>query len=71
MDASFSFLDLGVPPEVAERDVMVKQGLPYIRTGINYLVLFSGLGIMLTVLCVNLLGDDLRGLLVPRLRSTV
>jgi len=69
--SSLSFLGLGVPPEVAEWGVMVKQGLLYIRVDIDYLVLFPGLAILLTVLCANLLGDDLRDLLDPRLRSTV
>jgi ABC-type dipeptide/oligopeptide/nickel transport system permease subunit len=69
--ASLSFLGLGVPPEMAEWGVMVKQGLPYIRSGINYLVLFPGLAILLTVLWANLMSDDLRDLLDPRLRSTV
>lgn len=68
--ASLSFLGMGVPPEVAEWGVMIKQGLPYIRANINYLVMFPGLAILLTVLGANLVGDDLRDLLDPRLRST-
>jgi glutathione transport system permease protein len=67
--ASLSFLGMGVPPGTAEWGVMVKQGLPYIWVGINYLVMFPGLAIFLTVLSGNLLSDDLRDLLDPRYAS--
>ena len=39
---------------------MVKNGMGYMRTGANHLVLAPGLAIMAAVLGLNLLGDDLR-----------
>jgi ABC-type dipeptide/oligopeptide/nickel transport system permease subunit len=58
--ASLSFLGIGVPPDVPEWGVMVKNGVEYVRMGASHLVLFPGLAIMVTVLGLNLLGDDLR-----------
>jgi glutathione transport system permease protein len=58
--ASLSFLGLGVPVEVPEWGVMVKNGMSYMRLGAYHLVVFPGLAIMVTVLGLNLLGEDLR-----------
>ena len=67
--ASLSFLGLGVPPHVPEWGAMVKNGMAYMRMGANHLVLAPGLAIMITVLGLNLLGDDLRDAWDPRLRD--
>ena len=67
--ASLSFLGLGVPPHVPEWGAMVKNGMAYMRMGANHLVLAPGLAIMVTVLGLNLLGDDLRDAWDPRLRD--
>jgi ABC-type dipeptide/oligopeptide/nickel transport system permease subunit len=67
--ASLSFLGLGVPPQVPEWGAMVKNGMAYMRMGANHLVLAPGLAIMITVLGLNLLGDDLRDAWDPRLRD--
>lgn len=64
--ASLSFLGLGVPVEVPEWGVMVKNGMSYMRLGAYHLVLFPGLAIMVTVLGLNLLGEDLRDRWTPR-----
>ena len=57
--ASLGFLGLGVPPEVPEWGAMVKNGMSYMRLGAHHLVVFPGLTILVTVLGLNLLGDDL------------
>jgi glutathione transport system permease protein len=64
--ASLSFLGLGVPAEVPEWGVMVKNGMSYMRLGAYHLVAFPGLAIMVTVLGLNLLGEDLRDRWTPR-----
>jgi ABC-type dipeptide/oligopeptide/nickel transport system permease subunit len=66
--ASLSFLGLGVPPDVPEWGVMVKNGMEYVRMGAGHLLLFPGLAIMATLLGLNLLADDLRDAWDPRLQ---
>ncbi len=63
--ASLSFLGLGAQPPLPEWGAMMSDGRNFL--GVNmYLSLFPGLGVTLTVLGFNLLGDGLRDLLDPR-----
>jgi peptide/nickel transport system permease protein len=48
---------------------MVAEGARLISTGKWWLVAFPGLALMLTVLCFNLLGDGVRDILDPRMRT--
>ncbi len=52
-----------------EWGIMVAEGARFITTGKWWLVAFPGLALMLTVLCFNLLGDGLRDILDPRMRT--
>jgi ABC-type dipeptide/oligopeptide/nickel transport system permease subunit len=67
--ASLSFLGLGVPPDVPEWGAMVKNGMAYMRAGASHLVLAPGLAIMVTVLGLNLVGDEARDVWDPRQRA--
>src|SRR5712664_2735713 len=65
--AALSFLGLGSQPPTAEWGRMLAEGRDYLREA-WWISTFPGLGIMLTVLAMNLLGDGLRDLLDPRLQ---
>jgi peptide/nickel transport system permease protein len=67
--AGLSFIGLGVKPPTPEWGIMVAEGARFISTGRWWLVAFPGLALMLAVLCFNLLGDGLRDILDPRLRT--
>jgi len=67
--AGLSFIGLGVRPPTPEWGIMVAEGARFITTGKWWLVAFPGLALMLTVLCFNLLGDGLRDILDPRMRT--
>lgn len=67
LEATLSFLGLGVEPSVVTWGRMLNAGRLYLATG-WWLTAFPGLAIFVTVLAVNLLGDDLRDWLDPRLR---
>jgi peptide/nickel transport system permease protein len=67
--AGLSFIGLGVKPPTPEWGIMVAEGARFISTGKWWLVAFPGLALMLTVLCFNLLGDGLRDILDPRMRT--
>lgn len=67
--AGLSFLGLGVTAPTPEWGIMVAEGARFITSGQWWLVAFPGLTLMLTVLCFNLLGDGLRDILDPRMRT--
>ncbi|GED53283.1 MULTISPECIES: ABC transporter permease [Brevibacillus] len=68
--ASLSFLGLGVKPPISEWGAMISEGREYIISGEWWLVTFPGLAIATSILGFNLLGDGLRDVLDPRLRSS-
>lgn len=66
-ESTLSFLGVGVPPPTPTWGTMVAEARPYVELA-WWAVTFPGLAIMLTVLCINLLGDALRDKLDPKLR---
>jgi len=66
--AALSFLGLGSQPPTPEWGRMLSEGRDYLREA-WWISTFPGLAIMLTVLAMNLLGDGLRDVLDPRLRT--
>lgn len=68
--ASLNFLGLGVQPPTAEWGAMISEGRGYIISGQWWIVSFPGLAIATSILGFNLLGDGLRDVLDPRLRSS-
>lgn len=67
--AGLSFLGLGVTAPTPEWGIMVAEGARFITTGKWWLVVFPGGLLMMAVLCFNLLGDGLRDILDPRMRT--
>lgn len=66
-EAGLSFLGLGVRPPTASWGAMLSTGRNYVATA-WWIATFPGLALFVLVLCVNLLGDDLRDRLDPRTR---
>jgi peptide/nickel transport system permease protein len=64
--AALSFLGLGAQSPTPEWGLMLSQGRGFMSQA-WWLTFFPGLGIMLTVMALNLLGDGLRDVLDPRL----
>jgi peptide/nickel transport system permease protein len=67
--AGLSFIGLGVRPPTAEWGIMVAEGANFIVSGEWWLAVFPGLALMLAVFTFNLLGDGLRDMVDPRLRT--
>jgi peptide/nickel transport system permease protein len=67
IEASLSFLGLGVPPSVASWGSMLADGRDYLRAG-WWVATFPGLALTMCVLAVNLVGDWLRDELDPLLK---
>ncbi|WP_022665385.1 ABC transporter permease [Desulfospira joergensenii] len=66
IEASLSFLGLGVQPPTPSWGMMIKAGVEEIQMA-PWLAIFPGLAISFAVLAFNLLGDGLRDLLDPKL----
>jgi peptide/nickel transport system permease protein len=67
--AGLSFIGLGVRAPQAEWGIMVAEGATYIISGEWWVALFPGAVLMLAVFTFNLLGDGLRDMMDPRMRT--
>jgi peptide/nickel transport system permease protein len=67
-ESSLSFLGLGVQPPTPSWGNMLQDAQSTMATK-PWLTIFPGLAILITVLCVNFLGDGLRDALDPTLRK--
>jgi peptide/nickel transport system permease protein len=67
-EAALGFLGLGVPPPAPSWGNMLSDGRGYIQDA-WWVSTFPGLALLILVLGINLLGDALRDLLDPRLRT--
>lgn len=67
LESTLSFLGVGVPPPTPTWGTMVADGRPYVQLA-WWVVTFPGVAIMVTVLCINVLGDELRDRLDPKFR---
>jgi peptide/nickel transport system permease protein len=68
IEASLSYLGLGTQPPDPSWGTMLNEGRPFLERA-PWMSVFPGLSIMLAVFAFNLLGDGLRELFDPRLRS--
>ncbi len=67
MEASLSFLGLGIPPHIPAWGSMVASGRDYILVA-PWVSTIPGLAIVVLVLSINLFGEGLRDILDPRLK---
>jgi peptide/nickel transport system permease protein len=65
LEATLSFLGVGIPPSVPSWGMMVSQGRNYIETA-WWVITLPGLAIFITTLAINFVGDGLRDFLDPR-----
>jgi len=67
--AGLSFIGLGVRPPTAEWGIMVADGASFIVSGEWWVAFFPGLFLMAAVFSFNLMGDGLRDIVDPRMRT--
>jgi peptide/nickel transport system permease protein len=67
-EAGLSFLGLGTPPPAPSWGNIISDGREFIRTA-PWLMIFPGVMISASVLGLNLIGDGLRDILDPRLKT--
>ena len=68
IEASLSFIGLGVSPPTPTWGSMIREGTPYLIDA-PWLSVAPGVAILLAVLAFNLFGDALRDVIDPRLRA--
>jgi peptide/nickel transport system permease protein len=68
IEASLSFIGLGVSPPTPTWGNMIREGTAHLFDA-PWLSIFPGIAIFITVLGFNLLGDGLRDILDPRLQE--
>jgi peptide/nickel transport system permease protein len=68
IEATLSFLGVGMPPTNPSLGTLIRIGNEFLFSGIWWVVIFPSLTLVVLVLAVNLLGDWLRDALNPKLR---
>jgi peptide/nickel transport system permease protein len=68
IEATLSYLGVGVPPTSPSLGTLIRIGNDYLFSGEWWITVFPGAMLMVIALSVNLLGDWLRDALNPRLR---
>ena len=68
IEATLSFLGVGVPPTQPSLGTLIRIGNDFLFSGEWWITIFPGVMLVLIALSVNLLGDWLRDALNPRLR---
>ena len=64
-EAGLSFLGVGTPPSIPSWGNILSEGRQYMIDA-PWIMLYPGLAVSLTVLCLNVIGDGLRDILDPR-----
>lgn len=67
LEATLSFLGIGLPVTEPSLGLLIANGFEYMLTGKYWISLFPGLALLATIVSINLVGDQLRDVLNPRL----
>ncbi len=68
LEATLSFLGVGVPPTRPSLGTLIRIGNDFLFSGEWWITIFPGAALVVLVLAINLLGDWLRDALNPRLQ---
>ncbi len=68
LEATLSFLGVGVPPNQPSLGTLIRIGTEYIFSGEWWIVIFPSMTLIVMIISVNILGDFFRTVLNPRLR---
>jgi peptide/nickel transport system permease protein len=66
LEATLSFLGLGVPVTEPSLGLLVANGYQYMLSGMYWISLYPGIALLITIVAINLVGDRLRDVLNPR-----
>jgi len=68
LEATLSFLGLGLPITEPSLGLLIANGYQYLLSGKYWISFFPGVALLLTIVSINLVADQLRDALNPRLQ---
>jgi peptide/nickel transport system permease protein len=68
LEATLSFLGLGLPITEPSLGLLIANGYQYLLSGKYWISFFPGVALVLTIVSINLVADQLRDVLNPRLQ---
>ncbi|MDO9709624.1 ABC transporter permease [Paracraurococcus lichenis] len=68
LEATLSFLGLGVPITEPSLGLLIANGYEYMLSGKYWISFYPGVALLVTIVAINLVGDQLRDVLNPRLK---
>ncbi|HEX4325543.1 MAG TPA: ABC transporter permease [Burkholderiales bacterium] len=68
LEATLSFLGLGLPITEPSLGLLIANGFNYMLSGKYWISLFPGFALLISVVAINLVADQLRDVLNPRLQ---
>jgi peptide/nickel transport system permease protein len=69
LEATLSFLGLGVPITEPSLGLLIANGYEYMLSGKYWISFYPGIALLITIVSINLMGDQLRDVLNPRLKK--
>jgi peptide/nickel transport system permease protein len=69
LEATLSFLGLGLPVTEPSLGLLIANGFQYLLSGKYWISFFPGIALLATVVAINLVADQLRDVLNPRLQT--
>ncbi len=69
LEATLSFLGLGVPVTEPSLGLLIANGFRYLLSGQYWISFFPGVALLITIVAINLVADQLRDVLNPRLQT--
>jgi peptide/nickel transport system permease protein len=67
LEATLSFLGVGLPQTEPSLGLLIANGFEYMLSGKYWISFFPGVALLITIVAINLVGDQLRDVLNPRL----
>ena len=68
LEATLSFLGIGLPVTKPSLGLLISNGFDFLLSGRYWISFFPGVALLITIVAINLVGDQLRDILNPRLR---
>lgn len=69
LEATLSFLGIGLPVTKPSLGLLISNGFEYMLSGRYWISFFPGIALLITIVSINLVGDQLRDVLNPRLKK--
>jgi len=68
LEATLSFLGLGLPPTEPSMGSLIANGFEYLLSGRYWISIYPGIALIALIVAINLVGDQIRDQINPRLR---